>query len=329
MKLIKKTLLAFALISVMLVMIACGAKPDGTVKNFFDAAKKSDFTAMSNYMKKDGSKGEFKFDDKDQEKIVKAVFSKVNYEFVSSKVDGKNATVKAKITSLDLPKIYAKVVSDLMPTLMAQAFSNDKKDNAAEAQIMQSFLNSMNSSSAPTTTTEVDIKLVKDDNKGWLIEANDDLFNAMTGNISKAFASGDNKNSSNNTAVKADTKLYNINEEAKIGRAAFTINNFELSEGKDFDKPKEGYIFAVVTLTKKNISKDTLVYGESDFRIQTDKGQVLQPSITPIGKRLDKGEIVGGGQASGTITFEVPKDSTSLTLLYYPENEALLKFKLK
>lgn len=101
-------------------------------------------------------------------------------------LDGNNATVKAKVTSLDLPRIYAKTVGDLMPSLLASAISNKKDDAAIENQIMQSFLNAMNDPNAPKTTTDVDIKLVKGD-KGWLIEPTDDLLNALTGNLNKAF----------------------------------------------------------------------------------------------------------------------------------------------
>lgn len=324
MKLVRNTTIMLTLVFSMLTLVACGPKPDETVKGFFDAAKKTDFNTMSNYIKKESGKDTFKYDDKDQEKVVKAVFSKVSYEIISSTVDGKNATVKAKVTSLDLPKIYAKTVSDLMPTLFASALAN--KNDEAKDQLMQTFINSINDPNATKTTTEVDIKLVKGD-KGWLIEPNDDLMNAMTGNLGKAFGNTNNKNDS--STVKADSKVYNINEEAKIGRATITVTSFVLSEGKEFDKPKEGYVFAVVNVKKKNISKDTLMYGESEFKIQNDKGQILDPSITTIGKRLDQGKIAGGGEAEGTITFEVPKDSASLTFMYYPESEALLKFKVK
>ena len=297
-------------------------KPDETVKNFFDAAKKADLNSMATYVKKDASKDDFKFKDANQEKVVKTIFPKTSYEIVSSKVDGNNATVKAKVTSLDLTRIYGKVVSETFPTLMAAAFAN-KGDNA-EAQLMQSFLNAINDPNAPKTTTDVDIKLIKGD-KSWLIEPTDDLLGALTGNMNKAF----NNNQNSSSSVKPDSKLYGINEAAKIGRASITVTKFELSEGQDYNKPKEGYVFVVVTVNKKNTSNDTLAYGESEFKVQTDKGQILDPSITSIGKRLDSGKLTGNGEADGTITFEVPKDISSLTFLYYPESQALLKFKLK
>ena len=277
---------------------------------------------MGTLVKKEGTKGEFKYADADQEKTIKAVFSKVDYQIVSSNVDGQNATVKAKVTSLDLPRIYGKVVGEMMPTLMAAAFANKTDDT--KSQLMQSFVNALNDPNAPKTTTDVDIKLVKGD-KGWLIEPTDDLLGALTGNMNKAF----NSNQTGSSSIKPDSKLYGINEEAKIGRTSITVTKFELSEGQDYNKPKEGYVFAVVTVKKKNTSNDTLAYGESEFKVQTDKGQILDPSITSIGKRLDSGKLAGNGEAEGTITFEVPKDITSLTFLFYPDSQALLKFKLK
>lgn len=319
-----KILKIMAVIIFSLSFVACGAKPDATVKNFFTSAQKSDIATMANYINKDTAQENFKYEDADQEKIIKSVFSKVSYEIVSSSVTGKTAVVKTKVTSIDLPKIYGQLMTDMLPTLFAQALSGETED--AEAQIMTSFINSLNDPNAPKTTIDVDIKLIKGD-KGWLIEVNDDLENALTGNMSKAFAS--NPSSAEDTEVKADPKDYTVNEEAKIGRAAITVTKFELSVGKDYDVPKDGYVFAVVTLKKRNTSKDTISYGMDEFRIQNDKGQIITPSYTDIGKVLGEGELAADGEAEGTITFEVPKESTSLTFMFYVNEEALLKFKVK
>jgi hypothetical protein len=200
------------------------------------------------------------------------------------------------------------------------------QENEVEAQMITALGNSINDPNAPKTTTEVDIKLIKGD-KGWLIEANDELQNALTGNLSEAFA-----NDSDAPAppdIKADPKVYSINEEAKIGRAAITVTKFELSDGQDYDIPKEGYVFAVVTLKKRNTSKDNITYGADEFKMQNNKGQIIDPSYTAIGKVLGDGQLAADGEAEGTITFEVPKDSTGLTFMFYANDEAMLKFKVK
>gem|GEM_PF-4399680 len=146
------------------------------------------------------------------------------------------------------------------------------KPEATVKNFFASAKNRINDPSAPKTTTDVDIKLIKGD-KGWLIEANDDLQNALTGNMSKAFAN--NPSATQVPELKADPKVYSVNEQAKIGRAAITVIKFELSVGKDYDKPKDGYVFAVVTLNKKNTSKDKITYGANEFKMQNDKAFVI------------------------------------------------------
>lgn len=320
----KRKLKIMAVILLTLSLVGCGAKPDATVKNFFASAQKSDIAAMTTYISKDTTTDSFKYTDADQEKIVKSIFSKVSYEIVSSSVSGKNAVVKTKVTSLDLPKIYSKLVADMLPTLFAQAMAGNKDDT--QAQLMTALTNSINDPNAPKTTTEVDIKLAKGD-KGWLIVANDDLINALTGNMKKAFADTDSVSTGSNST--ADPKIYSVNQEAKMGRAAITVTKFELSAGKDYDTPKEGYMFAIATIKKRNISKDTIAYDQNEYKIQNDKGQIIDSTYTTFGKELGQGSLAANGEVEGTVTFEVPKDSSSLTLMFYPENQALLKFKLK
>ena len=320
-----KILKIMSIILISLSLTACGVNPDSTVKNFFISAQKSDITSMATYISKDTTKNSFKYTDTDQEKIAKSVLSKVSYVIVSSSVTGKNAVVKTKVTSLDLPKIYGKLVTDMLPALFTQALSGNTQDT--QAQIMTSFSNSINDPIAPKTTIDIDIKLTNVDNK-WLIVANDDFQNALTGNMSKAFASATNSAPATPN-VKPDPKVYTTNEEAKIGRAAITVTKFELSVGKDYDIPKDGYVFAIVTMKKRNTSKDTISYGTNEFKIQNDKGQIIDPSFTSFGKVLGDGQLAGDGEADGTITFEVPKDNTSLTFMFYSGDEALLKFKVK
>jgi hypothetical protein len=245
MKLIRKATIMFILVSLVLTLVACGPKPDETVKNFFDAAKKSDFTTMANFIKKNGNKDTFKYDDKDQEKVIKSVFSKVSYEIVSSTVDGKNATVKTKVTSLDLPKIYSKTVSDLMPSLFATSLSNPNSEENTKNQVMQTFLNAINNPNASKTTTEVDIKLVKEDKKGWLIDPNDDLLNAMTGNFNKAFANSNNSSAkgdsskSQKSKVTAQSVVDKLKEKEGNFMTGITVVTAENDDNKLLGRPNQ------------------------------------------------------------------------------------------
>lgn len=53
------------------------------------------------------------------------------------------------------------------------------------------------------------------------------------------------------TEVKADPKVYPVNEEAKIGRAAITVTNFDLSGWEDYDVPQDGYKEMIFVIAKR------------------------------------------------------------------------------
>jgi hypothetical protein len=188
----KKVLSVLLLTTLIFSLIGCSKmpKPDVSVSGFFDALKKQDVTTAAKFIKSDTKSG-LNYDNVEQEKVVKEVFSKLDYQIESSDVKGDNATVKAKITSVDLVKITGKMISDLLPTFMAQALSgNQTSDEESQKLVDQYFSNSINDPKAEMTATEITINLVKsDDKKSWIIVPNDDLLNAMTGNLQKAFAS--------------------------------------------------------------------------------------------------------------------------------------------
>lgn len=201
MKKASKSLSIFLIILISISLTGCfGPSPDESVKGYFDALKKQDITAATAYIK-DGN--ENFADNQQQEKIIKSIFSKLSYEVISTTKNGDTATVKTKVTAPDLVKITGKAISELMPQLFALAFSNDSNVDAQVNNLMeQYFINSINDPKMPMTTTEVDIKLVKDqEKKSWLIEPNESLANAITGNIISAFkeigdSMEDNSNSS-------------------------------------------------------------------------------------------------------------------------------------
>lgn len=184
MKSIFKKLTSVVFMTILAVsLVGCGAKPEETAKNYLDAIKQQDIQKAVSLTKDNDSKEELKFDNNDQEKVVKAVFSKIDYTLGNVKKKGDTATVKASITSIDLPKVTANMMKELLPNMMAQALSQENVDKKKqEAMVYESMLKSINDPNAPKTKTDVTMKLVKGD-KGWLIEADEQLVNALTGNI--------------------------------------------------------------------------------------------------------------------------------------------------
>lgn len=188
-KLLKKFVSTCLLLVLVLSLTACSSKPDPNIaaKGFLDAVKQLDFDKAATFMKNDGSVEAFKYDDADQEKIIKAIFSKIEYQLDEPVIKDANGTVKAKITAVDLSKVTEKMISDLLPKMMAQALSGEEIDEKKQQDMMMEYLvNSISDSSVAKAVTDIEIKLVKD-KKAWLVEPSDDLLNALTGNFEKAF----------------------------------------------------------------------------------------------------------------------------------------------
>lgn len=326
----------FKLVSLLVIffilslsLVGCAPKPDVTVKSFFDALQKQDLVTAKTYVNEADDK--FKFDDAEQEKIVKSIFSKLKYEIISSSVEKDTATVKTKVIAPDLVKITTKAMSDILPILFAQALSGNTDSKASEKMFEQYFANSLADPNVAMTTAEVDIKLIKSkDKKSWVIQADDNLLNGITGNLIRAFEDlNKGINGQSSSENKPDTKIYKVGEEAKIGKASITVTKVEKSQGKDYDKPSEGNEFIIVTLKEKNIGNENISYNEFYFKLKNSKGQIKESSITSIGKRFDSGELAPGGEIEGTITFEAPKNDSNLIFMFSPESTPLLQFKLK
>lgn len=184
MKSIFKKLISVVLMTVLAVsLVGCGAKPEQTAKDFLDSIKQQDINKAASFVKGNDSKEKFKYESEEQEKLVKAVFSKLEYTLGNTDSKDDTATVKASITSVDLPKITTKVMTDVLPTMMAQALSEENVDKKKqETMVFDQLLKSINDSNAPKTKKDIDIKLVKGD-KGWLIDGDEQLLNAITGDI--------------------------------------------------------------------------------------------------------------------------------------------------
>ncbi|WP_027625060.1 DUF4878 domain-containing protein [Clostridium lundense] len=184
MKSILKRLISVVLMTILAVsLVGCGAKPEQTAKDFLDAIKQQDINKAASLVKDNNSKEGLKYDNKEQEKMAKAIFSKLEYTLGKIDNKGDTATVKASITSLDLPKITTKLMADLLPTMMSQALSEEKVDEKKqEAMVLEQLLKSVNDPNAPKIKKDVDIKLVKVD-KEWRVDADEQLLNAITGDI--------------------------------------------------------------------------------------------------------------------------------------------------
>ncbi len=123
---------------------------------------------------------------------------------------------------------------------------------------------------------------------------------------------------SSNTKVEDENKIYNVGEEAILGKGSVTVTKIEKSKGSSFDKPKAGKEFVIIHVTIKNKGTSNLSYNPYYFKLQNSQGQ--QENITLSTENndtaLNHGELIENGSVSGTIIFEEPINDSNLTLVY-------------
>lgn len=115
-------------------------------------------------------------------------------------------------------------------------------------------------------------------------------------------------------------EVFAIGEKVQLGDYVLTVTNVEKSAGSDFDQPKDGNEFVIVTVEINNAGDENISYNPFDFKMANSQGQIVDQAFTTINNdtSLQSGELAGGGKVSGTIAFEQPAGDSGLQLHYSP-----------
>mgnify|MGYP001001357318 CR=1 FL=1 len=132
---------------------------------------------------------------------------------------------------------------------------------------------------------------------------------------------------------KPEKTVFKVGETVKYNNVELTVTKFKTTKGGEFDSPKTGNEYAIVTVKYKNTGKENIPYNPFDFKIRNSKGQVTDNTyISAIEKdKLDSGDLTPGGEVEGSMAFEVPKGDKGLVLQYTGnlfESESKVEFKL-
>ena len=179
------------LIVLMFSVSACSEpnypKPEEAVKGFFDALSKSDFKTAKSYTASGSASGQLDFTNPDEEKLAKLMLSKTSYELVSSEEAGDKATVKIKITSVDMAKIFEKMITDLIEQMTEATLKGEEiTDEKSQEMTMKYLEESIAKSNAPVLTNELTVTLNKDKGKKmWVIVDDKAFMNGITGNLNE------------------------------------------------------------------------------------------------------------------------------------------------
>ena len=126
-------------------------------------------------------------------------YSKLEYEILSTEIEGDNAKVETKIKSPDLGSAMEDTIMEVIPKLLEdafnEAFNENAEDNfdeeATQKEIEETFINKINKDKLPMAENTVKIKLVKRD-KEWLIDLDKEFSNALSGDLEKSLDGLDN-----------------------------------------------------------------------------------------------------------------------------------------
>jgi Telomeric repeat-binding factor 2. len=127
--------------------------------------------------------------------------------------------------------------------------------------------------------------------------------------------------------------IYQIGEVANVNGAQFQVSKMEKSAGGEYDKPKSGNEFVVVTVNIKNAGQENVDYNPFYFTMQNSQGQISNGTISMDNTKtaLSSGQLTPGGFVSGTVIFEEPKNDKALKLIYkplLPGTETVVNFDL-
>jgi hypothetical protein len=307
-----------------------GPRPETSVELFFDNIRSGNHTEAAAYTEKGNTL--VKYENKQQEKLANLVFSNVYYEIISCSVQGETAIIKAKVTAPDLSITATKMVADLLPKFLTLSFANlPNIDEISERMVIEYFQDNLNTANVSTITTDVQLSLVKNKNKVWVIKESAELRDAITGNLAKAFSSLDQLVSSGHPMVTPDDNLHPVGEEGKIGKAAITVTTVEKSNGTENDRPKDGMEYIIVSIREKNLGPGNIIYNPYFFKMVNSKGQITAPTYTSVNKNtnLESGDLDVGEEVKGTLVFEQPKGDNYLILLFESTGTPLLKYSIK
>lgn len=184
------------IISTLLIfgVVGCSSNetPEEVVANGINAVKNLDLIKMQKYFdseditKEEDIFGE-DFEGQDMD-MFKLLIENIEYEIISSEIDGDEAIVETKLTNLDMASIMQEYIAQAF-ILALGSFGEDvdETDEAEmEAEMEQIFIDLLSREDNKTVTSTVDIELNKTDGK-WKIQLDSFFLDGIFGGLMSAF----------------------------------------------------------------------------------------------------------------------------------------------
>jgi hypothetical protein len=184
----KRNIILFISVMLVFALTACSSSVSATdvVEKGITAIKDLDIVQIQKYFNTNDITDESDIlgDDFEVENMeIFALMTKnLSYEIIEEKIDGDTATVKAKITNINMTIIMGEYITQALALAFSQIGQTDVDEAEMEKQMEELLVDLLSKDDIAMLTTEVDIKLNKID-KDWKIDLNDELINALFGGI--------------------------------------------------------------------------------------------------------------------------------------------------
>ena len=158
-----------------------GETPEEAVNNLVKAVKALDLETAKSYLGGDLALKTEKLDltSEQNKELAQVVVKDLSCKVLSSEIDGKNATVKAEITTLD----FGSVVQSFLGKSIALTMGNlGKSGDDLNAKLMDALRECIQDCDKTATKT-VDIALEPSDDS-WVVSNSDELQDALLGGLS-------------------------------------------------------------------------------------------------------------------------------------------------
>ena len=137
--------------------------------------------------------------------------------------------------------------------------------------------------------------------------------------LSNQSSQSENNENSNSIQNKAEAKEHKVGDTIAIDGEELTVTEVkrDYKSGNEYIKPDSGNEYVKITVTIKNSSDDTISVSPYEFKILDGNG-VYRACNYILKQTLASTQLAKGGNISGSMTFEVPKNDANLKLIYTP-----------
>src|SRR5699024_3597255 len=113
---------------------------------------------------------------------------------------------------------------------------------------------------------------------------------------------------------------FEVGEKVELDGQMVEVTKVEKSQVNDFDTPSDGNEFVIVHVSIENNGDEEISYNPFNFKMQNSNGQIEDMGLITVDNdtALSSGDLAPGGNVSGTLSFEQPKDDDGLKLIFEP-----------